>query len=105
MISQLAQSELRASCLYNPFSSPSINQNHLSSNYSTSASMSQSPIPQSSNKGTSKLPTLYANNISSKMNRSDITPSTASSSSISSGPQQGSRQSTPFNTTTDKQTG
>ena len=94
MISQLAGNALRAPCLYNTFSTTP-----LSNNYNPPAA-AQSPIQPASNKGLIKLP-----NFGASKKGFEVPPSTASSSSISSGPQQGSRQSTPFNTVSDKQTG
>ena len=96
IISQLAGSELRANCLYSPFTPPALNSNNLSYQ-STNAAASESPVTQSNDKRLSKLGTNGEPKVIS-----NVTASSASSSSISSGPQQGSRQSTPFNTTLEK---
>ena len=101
MISSLVANELQSSTPYKPFSQSPLNPNSL--NYSSPF------VPPSNASATggriiSKLQASYATTSISKI-CSDVPPSAASSSSISSGPQQGSRQSTPFNTNSDKQQG
>ena len=88
MISQLAQGELRAASYpYNPFFPTSTQQgaaNHNNNSTFAAALVSQPPLSQPSSVSKSRSEVFSAQ--------------TASSSSVSSGPQQGSRQSTPFNT-------
>ena len=86
MISQLAQGELRAASYpYNPFFPSSTQQgasNHNNNSASPATVVSQPPLSQP--------PSI------SKYRSEGFSSQTASSSSVSSGPQQGSRQSTPF---------